>query len=199
MISKSPAVSSVSLFSHNISKSALNRPTLSEDGDAQPLPNGGWWSHHTPLAHREETEGSSGDARGAAAEAVAQDAVVAVAEAAAGAYLVVMRSAELSSAVPRGPLPAWMRSTRAMERFRNEVALAQVGASPFECFLPLDWVHTGPSDRRTMRWRGETRGHRFGRVASGASRRRPPVSPPRLCTAAFQVQGDASSIRPHIS
>jgi hypothetical protein len=56
--------------------------------------------------------------------------VVAVADAVAGAYLSVVRLAELSSGVPRGPLPVWLRSTRALERFRNEVALAQVRSPP---------------------------------------------------------------------
>jgi len=62
----------------------------------------------------------------AVAAVVAQDAAVAAAEAVAGAALAALRSDLLSAnhlSALRAALPAWLRSTRALERFRNEVML----------------------------------------------------------------------------
>ena len=54
-----------------------------------------------------------------------------VANAAATSFLVAIRTSkanggtsEAQALLPRWPLPAWLRSTRALERFRNEVLLA---------------------------------------------------------------------------
>ena len=54
---------------------------------------------------------------------------MAVAEAAVGAALAALRAEELSKSQSerlRQSLPAWLRSTRSLERFRNEVSKRRV-------------------------------------------------------------------------
>lgn len=85
------------------------------------------------------------DAEKQVASAIAQDAVVAVADAAATAYLFAIRSGSGNSpaasspadVLPRAPLTAWMRSTRAMERFRNEVLLNGVMETNFRAVIAI--------------------------------------------------------------
>jgi hypothetical protein len=78
---------------------------------------------------------------------------VAVAEAAASAYLSAMRSSTFSRVVPAAYLPPWLRSTRALERFRNEV---RVGSGHSDTAIHCKWIGQTPHTAIHCKWIGQT-------------------------------------------